>query len=178
MRVFLLARRLAAVADSALPKLNTRTWESAAIVIALLGCYPALALAQTAQQVTPGYLTTTGCPTGTSACFVPYSSANPMPIAPGAAATSQGTPTTPALGDSVPVLANALTALWTANTATRDLIISFPTPPCTVSAADNSAQIYLTTGGYDFNQNGDAVWSKSLNIICATAQNISVAEVH
>src|ERR1700722_3743378 len=45
----------------------------------------------TAEQVQPGYLTTTGCPSGQYSCFKPYSSANPLPITGGGSVANGGT---------------------------------------------------------------------------------------
>jgi hypothetical protein len=97
---------------------------------------------------------------------------------PPAASFTQQIPTTPALGDAIAVLANTSTPIWTANTSTRSLAITFPIPPCTLAAADGSTQWYLTGPGWDFNQNSDWVPTKSLTISCATAQTVSVAEGH
>ena len=36
--------------------------------------------ASTAEQIQPGYLTTSGCSGGQSSCFKPYTSVNPMPV--------------------------------------------------------------------------------------------------
>lgn len=52
-----------------------------ALISVLLLLSPWAALAQsTAEQVQPGFLTTSGCPGGQLSCFLPYSSANPLPV--------------------------------------------------------------------------------------------------
>lgn len=47
--------------------------------LSLAWCLPAHAQS-TAAQVTPGFLTTSGCPGGQFSCFLPYSAANPLPV--------------------------------------------------------------------------------------------------
>ena len=63
-----------------------KLWGLLALIAMLLA--PLGAMAQsTAMPVTPGYLTTSGCPTGVTACFVAYGAAgqaittNPSPVA-------------------------------------------------------------------------------------------------
>ena len=51
------------------------------LLAALLLLISATAHAQsTAEQTVPGVLSTTGCPSGQTSCFLPLSSANPLPI--------------------------------------------------------------------------------------------------
>ena len=57
----------------------------------------------TADQTTPGYLSTTGCPAGQSSCFLPYSATNPMPITLGSGPITLTAPVnigTPAITDT------------------------------------------------------------------------------
>lgn len=49
-------------------------------ILVLLSCWPAYAQ-NAAEQTTPGNLTTSGCPSGSSVCFKPYSATNQLPIA-------------------------------------------------------------------------------------------------
>jgi len=56
-----------------------RMWRSAPLALLLWGASSAYAQS-TAQPVTPGYLTTSGCPAGYTVCFVPYSNSNPLPV--------------------------------------------------------------------------------------------------
>jgi hypothetical protein len=48
--------------------------------ILLLSGLASAAHAQTATPVTPGYLSTTGCPPSGTPCFLPYSTLNPLPV--------------------------------------------------------------------------------------------------
>lgn len=47
-----------------------------------LACAPVLAQSS-AQPVTPGFLSTTGCSAGLTVCFLPYSNTNPLPVSGG-----------------------------------------------------------------------------------------------
>lgn len=51
-------------------------------VIITLSVLAGVAYAQsTATPVIMGFLTTSGCPSGVSSCFIPYSATNPVPVA-------------------------------------------------------------------------------------------------
>lgn len=52
-----------------------------AVVLAAISLVSAPALAQSsATPVLPGMLVTSGCPSGVTACWVPYSNSNPLPV--------------------------------------------------------------------------------------------------
>lgn len=47
----------------------------------IISLFPVFAYAQsTAQQVQPGFISTSSCPGNSPSCFIPYSSANPLPV--------------------------------------------------------------------------------------------------
>ena len=90
--------------------------------------------AQSATQTTPGFLTISGCPGGSSSCFKPYSTTNPLPIGiyGGSSATSGYVLTSngvgalatfqPAGGVSVVNSFSAGTTGFTPNTATTGAV--------------------------------------------------------
>lgn len=61
------------------------------LIALLLWTTPALAQS-TAQPVLPGFLTTTGCPSGSTVCYLPYSVTNPLPVTSSPIATGGITP--------------------------------------------------------------------------------------
>lgn len=51
-----------------------------ALIVALAAIASVAYAQSTATQVVMGALTTSGCPSGSQVCFLPYSSANPLPV--------------------------------------------------------------------------------------------------
>ena len=75
--------------------------------------------AQTAQQVLPGFLSTTLCGTGLSPCWLPYSVANPLPVTGGGgggslSATASASPTAVSAGPGVALNTSLFSELYTA----------------------------------------------------------------
>ena len=50
------------------------------VLIGLVIFSAAVYAASTATPAIFGYVSTTGCPTGQSSCFLPFTSANPFPV--------------------------------------------------------------------------------------------------
>ncbi len=90
---------------------------------------------------------------------------------------SQCTPTIPTLGATISVPAGTATAVWTTNTATRGLVITYNCSGGVLAAADGSAA-WAVSGGYDWNPGGDQVPNKSLTLTCPTAVSVAIAECH
>ncbi len=79
----------------------------------------AWAQGQTAQPVTPGYMTTVGCPSSAlTPCFVPYNPANPLPVS--GTSTVSGTV---AAGPAA-IVGYGVLALTAASTAMSTLTLS------------------------------------------------------
>lgn len=85
------------------------------LVLLLVACIVfGRAQAQTAAQVVPGFLTTTGCPSASlTPCFVPYSATNPIPVGPppGAIVTGNATGTTGAVVGTLAAAAAKTTSI-------------------------------------------------------------------
>ena len=91
---------------------------------------------------------------------------------------SQQAMTTPNLGSTIAVPANAATAVWTYSSAAKSLVITYNCPSGGLISASDGSAVWASSGGYDWNPGGDQVPNKNLTVTCSSAISVNVAEGH
>ena len=129
----------------------------------------------TAAQVLPGMLVTVGCPPGYTVCYVPYSSANPLPIG--------GTGVTSTNNSGSIITGGTFQTLLAANAARKGCLIQNPTTATeplyvSVAVATASASIaksYSLAPGASFScASGLAVITDNIAVTAATTAHAFV----
>lgn len=146
----------------------------AALTLALALASPAWA--QTSNQVIPGFLTTSGCPsTATMPCFVPYSSSNPLPVTGSSGSGGNGFT---AANTYTPISATTGGASTTISTGSPSVVVATNVGTtngayCALGAsASTSSQYIAPNGGWFAFQVGAAT-----QLTCVTSTSTTTVNV-
>lgn len=159
-------------------RIKASVWAILSVIVAL-GCagLAGAAFAQSsAQPVVTGYLTTVGCPTGVSTCFVQYgASGSSTKVIPTAATTANDSGTVTTGGAFQSVIAASASRLGCTiqnpTSATEPLYVFFGT---NASASEN-ASITLGPGASVSCAAGVAVLTDNVSVTAATTGHAFVA---
>lgn len=132
----------------------------------------------TANQVTPGSLTISGCPGSELSCFIPYSNANPLPVSSAGASASATT----VLNGSITV-GNTFQQIAASNTSRKSFEFqnTNASHTCylffgTTVSASTAASITVPPSGFYIRSSG-AIPSDALQVTCTNTSDTFYADV-